>query len=101
VSVIVWTHVPAQVTDFERIAKEHADTFVAVSAEGKAAGAVHHCFLEDTDGSLIIVDEWPTEEAFQTFFTGQKDIPQLMAAGGVTGPPTTTSYRILDTPDRF
>lgn len=100
-SYIVMTHVSAQVTDFERVSKEHADTFVAVSQEGKAAGAMHHCFLENTDGTLIIMDEWASEEDFHTFFTGQKDIPQLMAAGGVTGAPTTTSYRILDTPDRF
>ena len=100
-SVIVMTHVPGQVADFERVVKEYADTFVAVSVEGKAAGAVHHCFVEDTDGSLIIIDEWPTEEAFQAFFGSQEDIPKLMAAAGVAGPPSTTSYRIIDTPDRF
>jgi hypothetical protein len=100
-SVIVMTHVPGQVTDFERVVKEYADTFVAVSVEGKAAGAVHHCFVEDTDGSLLIIDEWPTEEAFQAFFGSQEDIPKLMAAAGVAGPPSTTSYRIIDTPDRF
>ncbi len=100
-SVIVMSHVPGQVADFERVVKEYADTFVAVSAEGKAAGAVHHCFVEDTDGSLLIIDEWPTEEAFQAFFSSQEDIPKLMAAAGVAGPPSTTSYRIIDTPDRF
>jgi hypothetical protein len=100
-SVIVMTHVPGQVADFERVVKEYADTFVAVSVEGKAAGAVHHCFVEDTDGSLLIIDEWPTEEAFQAFFGSQEDIPKLMAAAGVAGPPSTTSYRIIDTPDRF
>ena len=100
-SVIVMTHVPSQIADFERVVKEYADTFVAMSVEGKAAGAVHHCFVEDTDGSLLIIDEWPTEEAFQAFFDSQEDIPKLMAAAGVAGPPSTTSYRIIDTPDRF
>jgi hypothetical protein len=95
------THIPVQVSDFERVTKEHEDTFTAVSAEGKTAGAIRHCFLEDTDGTLIVLDEWPTEEAFHTFFDGQKEIPGLMAAAGMSGPPSTTSYRILDTPDRF
>jgi hypothetical protein len=101
VSVIVMSHVPVQVSDFERVAKEHEDTFAAVSVEGKAAGAIHHCFLENSDGTLIILDEWPSEEAFHAFFDGQKEIPGLMTAAGVSGPPSATSYRILDTPDRF
>jgi hypothetical protein len=100
-SYIVMTHVPVQVTDFERVSKEHEDTFTAVSVEGKAAGAIHHSFLEDSDGRLIVLDEWPSEEAFLTFFNGQQDIPGLMTAAGMSGPPSTTSYRILDTPDRF
>ena len=100
-SVIVMARVPGHVADFERVVKEHADTFVSVSQVGKAAGAVHHCFVEDTDGSLMIIDEWDSEESFQAFFRSQEDIPQLMAAAGVTGPPVTTSYRIIDTPDRF
>jgi heme-degrading monooxygenase HmoA len=95
------THVPVQVTDFERVTKEHEDTFSAVAVEGKAAGAIHHSFLEDNDGTLIILDEWPSEEAFQTFFSGQKEIPELMAAAGMGGPPSTKAFRILDTPDRF
>jgi hypothetical protein len=100
-SVIVMTKVPGQIADFERVVKEYEDTFVSVSLEGKAAGAVHHCFAEDTDGALLIIDEWPTEESFQAFFGSQQDIPKLMAAAGVTGAPVTTSYRIIDTPDRF
>lgn len=95
------THIPVQVTDFERVSKENEDTFVGVSVEGKAAGALHHSFLEDNDGTLIVLDEWPSEEAFQAFFNGQKDIPELMAAAGMAGPPSTKAYRILDTPDRF
>lgn len=101
VNVIVMTHIPGDVADFERVVKDQADTFVAVSGRGKAAGAIHHCFVEDTGGGVLIIDEWPSEEAFQTFFASQEEIPKLMAAGGATGAPTTTSYRIIDTPDRF
>jgi hypothetical protein len=100
-SYIVMTHIPVQVADFERVSKEHEDTFMAVSAEGKAAGAIHHSFLEDSDGTLIVLDEWPSEEAFHTFFDGQQEIPGLMTAAGMSGPPSTTAYRILDTSDRF
>jgi hypothetical protein len=99
--VIVITHFPGKSTDFERVAKEMEDLLVGVSAQGRAAGAVHHCFAENTDGSVLVIDEWPDEESFHKFFDNQADIGKLAAAVGVTGPPSATSYRIIDTPDRF
>jgi hypothetical protein len=100
-NVIVMTHVPVQVADFERVVKEQADTLVAVSAEGKAAGAIHHMFVEDGNGQLLVIDEWDNEEAFHQFFDNQKEIPVMMGAAGLSGAPSSTAYRIIDTPDRF
>jgi hypothetical protein len=100
-NVIVMTHMPVQVADFERVVKEQADTLVAVSAEGKAAGAVHHMFVENTDGTVLVIDEWTNEDAYHQFFDNQKEIPVMMGAAGLSGPPTSTAYRIIDTPDTF
>ena len=100
-SVIVMTKIPGHVTDLERVAKEQGDLMMRVSERGKAAGGVHHMFVEDTDGMMLVIDEWPNEEAFHTFFDGETEIRQLMESAGVTGPPTSTAYRIIDTPDRF
>jgi hypothetical protein len=41
------------------------------------------------------------EEDFHRSFDSQQDMQQVMADTGVNGPPVTTSYRILSTPDRF
>jgi len=59
-------------------------------------------FVEDTDGNVLIIDEWDSRESFDTFFAAQQDdIQPIAAAGGVTGPPTSTTYRIIDSSDRF
>ncbi len=99
--VMVMMSFSANVSDFEPVAKEKADLMVKIADEGKAAGAVHHCFTEGPDGKVVVFDEWPDEESFHRFFSTQADIPELTAAAGVTGPPTIASYRILDTSDRF
>lgn len=100
-NVIVMTRMPVQVEDFERVVKEQADTLVAVSAEGKAAGAIHHVFVEDSNGQIMVIDEWANEDAFHQFFDNQKEIPALMQAAGLAGAPSSTAYRIIDTPDQF
>lgn len=101
-SVMVMIRVPGKASNLEAMAADsHRDLLVSISEEGKRMGAIHHCFLEDTDGSLLVLDEWESEEQFQSFFTGQDDIPKVMADAGVTGAPVPTAYRILDTPDRF
>lgn len=101
-SVIVITKFPGQATNLERVAQgEHSETLERISDDAMQRGALHHLFVQDTDGSVLVIDEWETEEAFQTFFAAQTDIPRVAAEAGVTGPPTSTVYRILDTPGRF
>ena len=85
----------------ELVTGRHKETVLQLRDAAVAAGAIRHVFAEDTDGKLMVVDEWPSEEAFQAFFGNQPAIQQLIADVGVTGPPTTTTYRILDAPDRL
>ena len=101
-SVIVMTRFDAKATALEHVIQNgHAATLEGISAEGRAKGCLHHMFIEDTDGSLMVIDEWESEQAFHDFFAQQEDIRTVAAAAGVTAPPTSTAYRILDTPDRF
>jgi hypothetical protein len=101
-SVIVIAKFGVPASTLEELANgKHRDLLMRVAEDGKAKGAVHHQFMEDTDGSLLVLDEWESEEAFHSFFDGQKELPALFADAGVTGPPTSTSYRILSTPDTF
>jgi heme-degrading monooxygenase HmoA len=101
-SVIVITKFPGKAADLERLASgEHADTLRRISEDGRAQGCLHHQFAEDSDGNVLVVDEWDSADSFNAFFAAQDDIKKLAADAGVAGPPTSTSHRILDTPDRF
>jgi heme-degrading monooxygenase HmoA len=100
--VMITTKFPGgMASNLETVAKEHADLLVKVSEEGRAKGAIHHCFVEEPDGSVLVIDEWESEEAYLDFFQNQADIAKIAEAAGVTGPPTHTTYRIIDTADRF
>ena len=85
----------------ELVSGRHRETVLQIRDAAVAAGCIRHVFAEDTDGNLMVVDEWPSEEAFQAFFAHQPAIQQLAADAGVTSPPTTTTYRIIDSPDRL
>ena len=101
-TVIVMTKFPGSASDMERVMDKHAETLQKISKQGADQGCVHHMFVEDTDGGVLVIDEWDTRESFDAFFAAQQDDIQPMTAdAGVTGPPTSTTYRIIDTPDRF
>ena len=101
-SVIVMTKFPGRASDMEAIVDRHSETLQRISQRGRDQGCVHHMFVEDTDGNVLIIDEWDSRESFDTFFAAQQgDIQPLAAEAGVTGPPTSTTYRIIDTADRF
>ena len=100
-SVIVMTKFPGPAATMEIIAKEHGDVLDRVSEEAKTLGCVHHCFVEDSDGQVLVIDEWDSEESFRAFFANQADIPKIAAEAEVTAPPTSTAYRIIETSDRF
>ncbi len=101
-SVIVMTKYPGKATDLEAILDKHGETLRTISQRSRDQGCLHHMFVEDTDGNVLIIDEWDSRESFDTFFAAQQDaIQPVAAAGGVTGPPTSTTYRIIDSADRF
>ena len=85
---------------FERVSQERAGDFEAVAAEGRAAGAIHHGFVAGED-EIVIIDEWPSAEAFQAFFATQPVIAKLMEAAGVRSAPEIAVYRTLETVDKF
>jgi heme-degrading monooxygenase HmoA len=101
-SVMVITKFEAPASTMDEMAKgKHREALERISQMGRSKGAIHHEFAEDVDGSLMVVDEWESEDAFHAFFDDEPDIRQVMADAGVGAPPTTTSYRILQTSDRF
>jgi len=99
-SVFMVMRVPGNPADLERFAQSHGDLMKKVAGEGRAQGAIHHAFAKG-ENEIVIIDEWPSAEQFQSFFASQKDIPRIMQEAGAKGEPKVTFYPKLDTPDIF
>ena len=100
-SVMVILRIPGNSADLERYAAgPGGDVMQRIAAAGKAAGAIRHTFAGG-EGEILVIDEWPDEESFQNFFASQGEIADVMRDGGAQGPPVTTVYRKLNTPDQF
>ena len=99
-SVLVIARLKIDPAKFDALVERRGAEMPAISQRGKAAGAIHHQFAAG-DGEVLIIDEWDEADHFGAFFAGQPEIADLMADGGVEGPPDVSIYRILDTPDRF
>ena len=99
-SVLVVARLKVDPAEFQDLVTRRGDELGPISERGRAAGAVHHQFVAG-DGEVLIIDEWDDPAHFEAFFGGQPEIADLMADGGVEGPPAVSVYQILDTPDRF
>ena len=100
VSVFMVLRVKGDPNGFEQYANANGEMMRRVADAGKSAGATRHAFAAG-DGEVLVIDEWPSEEAFQAFFGSQPEIPRLMQEGGAQGAPQVTFYRKMDTPDAF
>jgi heme-degrading monooxygenase HmoA len=86
-------------TAVEKVAAENPSIFANVIAKAKASGLISHHFYA-SDQEVLVVDEWPSSEAFNTFFNeAGPDIEQIMSRAGVTTEPVVTFWRKLETGD--
>jgi heme-degrading monooxygenase HmoA len=99
-SVLMVLRVKADVAKFEEYARENGETLNGIAEEGKSAGALHHAFFA-TDDEIVVIDEWPDEQSFQSFFSSQQEIPKVMEAAGAQGEPQIEFFRPLETSDKF
>ncbi len=99
-SVFVILRVPGDPAAFEQYASANGELMRRVAADGQAAGATRHAFAAG-DGEILVIDEWPTAEAFQQFFDSQTEVPRIMREGGAQGAPEIMFYRKLATLDEF
>jgi quinol monooxygenase YgiN len=99
-SVFVIVTIKADKAAFERVVAERGDEMKAIAARGKAAGAIHHRFGLGADGTVVVLDEWNSAEAFQKFFD-DPEIAQIMQDSGAQGPPDVLVVEALETADQF
>jgi heme-degrading monooxygenase HmoA len=87
---------------FEATINSDPDRLQGIAERAKSYGAIHHAFYANTEGNeVLVVDEWPSEEAFQRFFADSPDIGQMMGEAGMTNEPRPVFWRELDTADKF
>jgi hypothetical protein len=99
-SVLITLKFPVSAEVVEKMVDVHRDTMMSIIEDGRRHGCLHHAFAAHPDGDWMVIDEWPDEQSFQRFYSGQEDIPKLVATVGA-GEPTVAVHRIIDTPDRF
>lgn len=98
-NVIMTLRVEGDGAAAEKLAAEDPLKFPSVVAKAKERGLISHHFYA-SDREILVVDEWPSPEAFHTFFEeAGPEIQQIMSAAGVTSEPVITFWRKLATGD--
>jgi heme-degrading monooxygenase HmoA len=98
-SVIMTLWAQGDPDKFESFAGENAEKMRAVTDAAKEKGLIAHRFY-GTEGQIMVIDEWPDEESFKSFFESQQEnIQPMMQEGGVTSEPQIRFWRKLETGD--
>jgi heme-degrading monooxygenase HmoA len=97
-SVLMTLRVHADAKRLEAMLDHDPEAFASVSERGQQMGATYHRFYATKD-EILVIDEWPSEEAFHAFFSSTPEIPKIMAEAGVHEEPVITFWRKLELGD--
>ena len=102
-SVIMTFDVTGDPKKMEQFASENKEKMQAVLEAAKGHGLIAHRFYGSDDGGrLMVLDEWPDRQSFETFFREQQaEIGPMMEAAGVTSQPEPACWNELATHDSF
>jgi hypothetical protein len=99
-SVIMTLRVHGDPKELESRAAANPDAIQAISDRAKAHGLIAHRFYGSEDGQIMVVDEWPDPESFQSFFAeSRSEIEPLMRDVGATSEPEVMFWRKLESHD--
>ena len=76
-------------------AVDNASIMLAITEYGKSLGLLGHRMFAN-DGDLVVVDLWPSTEAFYTFFANSPQMEDFLGGAGVLGSPKITVLDSLD-----
>ena len=98
-SVIMTLRVQGDPKRLEARAAENPDAMRTVANQAKEHGLIAHRFYGSDDGQIMVVDEWPDAQSFQTFFEAAQ--PQIgpMMREVASGEPQITFWTKLETHD--
>ena len=97
-SVLMTLRVRGDGTKVEGLASEDPSLLLKIVDRAKEHGLISHRFY-GTEEEILVVDEWPSAEAFQSFFEASPEIRGVMDGAGVTTEPEIKFWRKLDTKD--
>ena len=81
-------------------ARSNAEIPEEITAYGKSLGQIGHRMT--TDGQdLVVIDEWPDADTFNTFFTGATRMGEFLVGAGIVGEPEVTILDAVDVPGTF
>lgn len=99
-SVIVTLRVRGDATKVEALAAEDPALLKKITDRAVEHGCTSHRFY-GTEDEVLVVDEWPSPEAFKAFFDASPEIKGVMGRAGVTSDPEIVFWRKLDTHDEI
>lgn len=82
----------------EAVARANAERMRQIVQRARENGLISHRFYGNDDG-VLVVDHWPDEESFRTFFAGTPEIGELMSEAGMTTEPQVSFHRPLAVDD--
>lgn len=102
-SVIVVQEVTADPDGLEQFARANTETMHAILEAAKKHGVIAHRFYGSDDGKkVLIVDEWPDRQSFESFAAEQApQIEPMFEAANETDVAEPTYWRELTTYDAF
>ncbi len=101
-SVIMTLEVRGDPKGLEQFANQNRDKMQAVLEAAKQHGLIAHRFYGSDDGRLMVLDEWPDRQSFESFFREQESqIRPMMEAAGATSEPQASFWNQLATHDEF
>jgi quinol monooxygenase YgiN len=102
VSVIMMLQVDGDPAKLEEFAAANPDKMEGIRNRAVEKGLIAHRFFGDDNGHILVVDEWPDAESFQSFFEeAQDEIGSMMQEVGVTSQPQPRFLRVLDSHDKY
>ena len=101
--VIMVQEVAADPNGLEQFAAANQESVGAILEAAKKHGLIAHRFYGSDDGKkVLIVDEWPDRESFESFAEEQApQIEPMLEAAGTTDVSEPTFWRELTTHDAF
>jgi hypothetical protein len=100
-SVIMTLYIQGDPARLESIASEDPGRLQAIAEKAKEHGVLAHRFY-GSGNQILVVDEWPDEQSFETFFSEQQsEIGPLMEEIGASGEPRHQFWHKLETGDEI